>query len=229
VVADKLIMNPLELLQQNELFGELDFTFINNIAKNAHYHHATKGELLFIEGEPGDSFYLIADGRVRLFKSAGNDRETTIKTALPGEIIGEVILFESGVYPVSAQAVTDSKLLFLHRSEFMGFLEDSAFRNAFLAVLMRKQRYLAERIKVLSSLDVEERFLLYLSKLPAENDAIKITENKSVIAGEIGTIPETFSRMIKKMKQRSVLEWKGDLVKIDKNYMDSVLEEILIS
>lgn len=222
-------MNPIELLQQNELFGELDFTFINSIVKNAHYHHAARGELLFIEGEPGDSFYLIAEGRVRLFKSAGNDRETTIKTALPGEIIGEVVLFESGVYPVSAQAVTDSKLLYLHRSEFTGFLEDSAFRNAFLAVLMRKQRYLAERIKVLSSLDVEERFLLYLSKLPSENGSILITENKSAIAGEIGTIPETFSRMIRKMKQRSVLEWKGNLVKIDKKYMDSVLEEILIS
>ncbi|MDA3901095.1 MAG: Crp/Fnr family transcriptional regulator [Spirochaetes bacterium] len=222
-------MNPLELLQNNELFGELDFAWQNRIAKNAHYRHATKGELLFIEGEPGDSFYLIESGKIRLFKSAGNDRETTIRTAFSGELIAEVILFESDTYPVSAEVVEDSRLLFLHRSEFVVFLQEPAFRDAFCAGLMKKMRYLAERVKVLSSLDVEERFLLYLSKRLDDQGRYTALENKRDIASEIGTIPETFSRMIKKMKQRSVLQWVNNEISVDKDYLSAVLDEIVIS
>jgi len=120
--------------------------------------------LLFLEGQEGHSIYALAEGAVQLFKSTPGGRETVIKTIGPGEIFGEVILFERSAYPVSAVALRRSMLLRIPAVQVHCLLAGEAFRRDFMAMLMRKQRYLTERILFLTSHDVEERFFLFLEE-----------------------------------------------------------------
>src|SRR3989339_1109973 len=108
-----------------------------------------KNEAVFHEGEKGFAVHLCGEGSIRVFKIGQDGRESVIKIIEPGEIFGEVVLFENSIYPASAVALTPSLVYVMPRQDFHGLLENGAFRNDFLAMLMRKQRYLAEQIYTL--------------------------------------------------------------------------------
>jgi CRP/FNR family transcriptional regulator len=147
-----------------------------------------------------------------LYKSAEDGREIVIKLIQPGEIFAEVILFEEEYYPVSAVALSPCRLLRLPKVQIQCLLAKESFRHDFIAMLMRKQRYLAHRILELSAHDVEERFFGFLRDQYGEQKEYRITLSKKDIAAAIGTIPETFSRLLLKLKENGELTWKKDVV-----------------
>src|SRR3990172_2305824 len=70
-------------------------------------------ETLFREGEKGHSMFLMAQGTIQLFKTSAEGKEVVIKLVKPGEIFGEVVLFETDRYPVSACALTPAEVFLL--------------------------------------------------------------------------------------------------------------------
>ncbi|HDQ15282.1 MAG TPA: Crp/Fnr family transcriptional regulator, partial [Sediminispirochaeta sp.] len=154
------------------------------------------------------------DGAVKLYKTSPEGKEVTVRLIHRGEIFGEVVLFEDMHYPVNAAALQSSRILKISRAALLSILEEEGFRNDFIAALMRKQRYLTERILHLSAFDVEERFFSFLSDQYGQRDSYHITLSKQDIAAAIGTLPETFSRMISRLKKRGIIEWKGKELRI---------------
>ena len=122
-----------------------------------------KQTILFREGEPGEAMYLLVRGRISLTKLSLEGHETVIKVIKPGEVFAEVILFEQKQYPVTALALTDILVFKLLRRDLLGLLRQDDFRNDFIAMLLRKQRYLADRIQQLTSQDVEQRLRAFLT------------------------------------------------------------------
>ncbi|MFW6366867.1 MAG: Crp/Fnr family transcriptional regulator [Spirochaetota bacterium] len=172
-----------------------------------------KTRSFFFEGDTGENFYIVYAGSVELFKSTLDARDIIINSVEAGELFGEIVLFEGNSYPVSARAKRDTTLISVNRSCIISLLDDSAFRDELFAALFAKIRLLAERIIFLSSLDVEERFLMYLKKNYGQHASYTVTEPKKDIAREIGTVPETFSRMVKKLKKRGMV-WDGESLSV---------------
>lgn len=172
------------------------------------------GEVLFLEGAQGMAFYLVEDGTIRLSKSGMEGQEVTVRLVQPGEIFAEVILFENPTYPVNAVALTASTVMAIPREIFLTMLDEKGFRNRFIANIMRKQRYLAERIRYLTTFDVEQRFFLFINERYGRHSSYKIELPKKDISAAIGTIPETFSRLIQRLKQQGLLEWEGSDLKV---------------
>jgi CRP/FNR family transcriptional regulator len=166
--------------------------------------------LLFREGQGGDSLYILAEGIVQLFKSAEDGREVVLRTLQAGEIFGEVVLFESGLYPASAITLAPSVLLRLTRLQLDCLLAEGEFRADFIAMLMRKQRYLAERILYLTTRDVEDRFFDFLAEQYGRRESYDIPLAKKQVAAAIGTIPETFSRLLLRLKAEGIGSWEGE-------------------
>jgi CRP-like cAMP-binding protein len=75
------------------------------------------GELIFAEYEPGDSFYLIQSGRVKISKIVG-DLEKTIDILQPPEIFGEMAILEGAPRSATAQAIDTVKVLEFNRANF---------------------------------------------------------------------------------------------------------------
>jgi CRP-like cAMP-binding protein len=207
-------MNIEKLLKDSELFSGMSDEAAGKIAAMGSIVRVFQAKMIFLEGERGTSFYILIEGSVRLFKSAPDGREVTVKLAAPGEIFAEVILFEKDRYPVSATAVTDSVLFSLNRTSFNTLLDNAEFRAEFMAVLMKKQRYLAGRILYLTAYDVEERFFRFLDGHYGRKAAYDITLSKKDIASAIGTIPETFSRLIQRLTQLGTIRWEGSRLEV---------------
>lgn len=171
-----------------------------------------KKEILFLEGERGFSFYILAEGGIRLFKTAEDGNETVIKIIKPGEMFAEVILFEEEKYPVSAAALTESTVLMIPRHQFTCLLQSEEFRDEFIGGLMRKMRYLAEQMKMLTQLDVEDRFFRFLNEHFGPQTRIRTDLSKKDIASAIFTTPETLSRLLLRLKHEKRLIWQKNLI-----------------
>ena len=171
-----------------------------------------KHTTLFREAEPGEAMFLLARGRISLHKLSSEGREVVIKVIQPGEVFAEVILFEKKYYPVTAVSLTEILAFKLLRRDLKHLLREEDFRNDFIAMLLRKQRYLTDKIRQLTSQDVEQRLRAFLLEQYGEREEIQVEINKKQLAAAIGATPETLSRLLQDLNKRNRLTWKQGLI-----------------
>jgi CRP-like cAMP-binding protein len=213
-------MDVLNLLEQSEFFRTISLAGKRAIAAICVPRMLRKREMLFREGEKGHSMFLMAQGAVQLFKTSPEGKEVVIKLVRAGEIFGEVVLFEEDRFPVSACALTPSQVFLLPRKQFDCLLEDEGFRRDFVAMLLAKQRYLADQIFRLSAFDVEQRFFHFLRDQYGEREEYLIDVTKRDMAGAIDALPETLSRLLLKLRDDGTVLWDGEKLRVRKGFWD---------
>ncbi len=213
-------MDALSLILDGELFRGIAPGSARELASIAVPKRVEKRAVLFLEGQEGHSMYILAEGAVQLYKSAADGREIVIKTVRPGEIFAEVVLFEAARYPVSAVALSRSLLYLLPRYQVDCLLASESFRRDFIAMLMKKQRYLTRRILYLATHDVEERFVYFLEEQYGRLQEYRISLSKKDMASGIGTIPETFSRMVRRLTREGRIQWSGRILRVKEGFWD---------
>ena len=164
--------DPFEPIHNAKFFSDLSEAACKRLAGMSRRRTIEKRDMLFMEGTEGQAVYLLTTGSIQLVKTSADGHETVIKTVKEGELFAEVILFEKPRYPVTAIARTDAEVIELPRAGFLKLLDERDFRNDFIAMLMAKQRYLAERIQQLTSMDVEARFIEFLREHYGEKATI---------------------------------------------------------
>lgn len=207
-------MEVLDFLREASFFRGLSAGSQEALSRIAFLRPVKKREILFLEGDEGHSLYLLAEGSVQLYKTSAEGVEIVIKIIDPLEVFAEVILFEQSRFPVSAVTLTESLLLQFPKRHVHTLLEERDFRNDFIAMLLRKQRYLADRIYFFSALDVEERLLHFLKEQSQGETAFSIPYSKKEIATAIGTTPETLSRLLLKLETEKVLHWEKNRIQL---------------
>lgn len=218
-------MEVRDLFRQTDLFRGMSDEALSRIVSRGRPKRFGQGEILFAEGSRGSEFFLLMEGDVRLFKTSLDGQEVSLRIMRPGEVFAEVVLFENTAYPASAAALTPGRVFGIERSSFAGLLDEAGFRNEFIALLMKKQRYLAERILYLTSYDVEERFFHFLLERYGPSGLYTVDMAKKDIASAIGTIPETLSRLILRLRKLGVVQWEGRTLKVNKDYLEGFREE----
>lgn len=203
----------IHMVSSVPLFSGLAFEHRRALADVAQVRTLNKGDVLFQENQSGDTFFVVIRGRIRLYKTAADGREAVIKIAGPGESFAEVVLFETTRYPVTASALTDAMLLQIRRLDLHQMLDHREFRNDFIAMLMRKQRYLAERIRDITTQTPEQRLLHFLAAEFGPGPVMEIPIAKKHMAAALDITPETLSRIIRRLTRQRVLEWKGRRVR----------------
>ncbi|MBB6482097.1 Crp/Fnr family transcriptional regulator [Spirochaeta isovalerica] len=195
-------------LSRTELFSGLMKEHREEILREGTVAAAEKNEQIFREGESGSRVFLLLSGSVKLYRGTEEGRDIIVRILSGGELFGEVVLYLDDIYPVSAMALEDSNLFYLNKKSFYRLMENEDFRNDFIAVLMNKQRYLSGRIHYLSAYDVEDRFFRYLKENYGEKEVYLISLSKKDLASAIGTIPETLSRLLARLKKRGIANWE---------------------
>lgn len=212
-------------LQKSELFSGLSSMHREEIKETGTEMTLNKGKTLFWEGEPGQSFFILLEGSIKLFRASEDGREVIVRILTGGEIFGEVVLYVNEGYPVSSIALETSSLYSISTSAFHKLMEKESFRNEFISVIMRKQRYLSNRIHYLSAYDVEERFFKFLLENYGKQQIYSINLSKKDLASAIGTIPETFSRLIRRLKKRGIIRWEKKELELDEQFWDLYEQE----
>lgn len=219
-------MELRDILRQTELFRGMGDDALGRLMAKGRQKGFGQGATLFVEGTKGGEFFLLVEGEVRLFKTSPEGQEIVLRIIRPGQVFAEVVLFENPVYPASAVAMSPVKVFCMERSSFAELLDEREFRNEFIAMLMKKQRYLAERILYLTSLDVEERFFRFLIEHYGVMGAYTVDMAKKDLASAIGTIPETFSRLINRLRGLGVITWEGNTLTVRKDYLENFLDDV---
>jgi CRP/FNR family transcriptional regulator len=216
-------MSVIEHLRQSVLFSGLDDRSLMRLAASAKTRDLAPREYLFSEGDQGLHFYLLMAGCFRVFKTSLDGRETTIKLIHPGEFFAEAVLFARKNYPATAVATEKSRVLCLHRDTFLELLDEKAPRQAFIAGIFEKLRFLTDQIHFLTSHDVEDRFFMFLMKTYGKDYRYDISLSKKDIASAIGATPETFSRLILRLTTLGVIAWKKNTLLIREGFWENDL------
>ena len=207
-------MNLTAILGNVSMFRGLEESSLAALAREARSVDVRKGARLFADGEPGRALFLLLDGGIQLLKTSESGQDVVVKTVSPGELFGEVVLFERDRYPVTAVAVATSRLVRIPVESLHKLLEDGRFRSDFLRVMMGRLRYLAERILYLTAYDVETRLRLFLEQHYGQREEYRLTLSNKALAAAIGTTPETLSRLKERLVSSRALEWEGRVIRM---------------
>jgi len=175
------------------------------------------GEFVFWEGDTPEWFYLVAEGRVKVVKHSSSGKEFIIAFFGPGEMFGEVAVFEDKPYPASAQAIAETKVLGIKRGDFLSFLADRpqvALR--IINVLGGRLRDAQRRLKDLASERVEQRLAQTLLMLSSKL-GLTLPFTRQEIADMAGTTTETAIRVMSRLKQGNIIRSvRGKVIILDK-------------
>ncbi len=207
-------MDIRDLLDRSEFFQGAGARSKELLAGICVAKKVAKKKVLFTEGERGHALFLLAAGAVGLYKTASDGREIVIKVIQPGELFAEVILFEQDRYPVTAIAMTASRMFLVPRTPFLGLLDNREFRNDFIGMLMKKQRYLADRIRYLTTNDVEDRFFIFIREHFGSGELVVPGISKKDVAAAIGTTPETYSRLLTRLCSEGKISVAGNTIRL---------------
>ncbi len=197
------------LLRRAEFFAGLPDSGYRALSQVARVEDHAKREIVFHEGQSGACMYLVAEGKVQLYRTSPDGRDVTIRVIGANEVFAEVILFESSVYPVTAECIAGTRLVTLPRTEIHRLLGDADFRAGFIGHLMNKMRYLTGRIRELTLHDVETRFFAFLDEHYGDAAEVELDISKKDLAAAISTTPESLSRLINRLSHEGAIEWTG--------------------
>ena len=130
-----------EVIRRAPLFTALDDASAASLRASMDSVKISKGGILFKEGDEGEHVYVIVDGKLKLGTSSGDGRENLLSILGPGEMFGELSLFDPGPRTSTATAVTDAKLLSLGQEKLIPWLATNP--NVSLQLLAR----LAQRLR----------------------------------------------------------------------------------
>ncbi len=211
-----------EVIRKAPLFTALDDAASASLLANMVSVKISKGSVLFAEGDGGDQLYVIAEGKLKLGTSSGDGRENLLSILGPGEMFGELSLFDPGPRTSTATAVTDVKLLSLGQEKLLPWLaENPKVALQLLARLAQRLRRTNEAVGDLVFSDVPGRVAKALIDL-GERFGKKTEEGLFVhhdltqeeLAQLVGASRETVNKALADFAGRNWLKLDGRAVLI---------------
>lgn len=206
-------------LRNCQLFAGLPPSDLKIIADITVVKSLAKGDYLFREGEPSHGFYIVQKGAINVHRVNASGKEQVIQVFRAGESFAEAALATLAGYPADAQAVEASQVLLVQKAGFLAVLQrqpDLALRM--LGAMSMHLRALVGKLEDLTLKDVETRLANWLLKrCPAgasQAVQIELHTTKRMLAAELGTISETFSRTLAKFREQKLISVKGRVVTV---------------
>ena len=211
-------MQKKQIIETSILFGGLPSQQIEDLAGIAVEKTFQRGESIFFEGDKGIGFYMVGEGKVKIYKVSPAGKEHILHIFGEGEPFGEVPVFYGKPFPASAEALLKTQALFFPRDRFIHLIEaNPSIALSMLAVLSMRLRIFANQIESLSLKEVPARlahYLMYLSKEQGNNDVVELEISKGQLASLLGTIPETLSRIFAKMSEEGLIQVNGRTINL---------------
>jgi CRP/FNR family transcriptional regulator, dissimilatory nitrate respiration regulator len=203
-----------------QLFTGLPLADLENIAAVTAVKALGKGQYLFHEGDPALGFYIVQRGSVNVHRVNAAGKEQIIHVFRAGESFAEATLATDRGYPADARALEPSQILLVQKSGILALLRrqpELALRM--LGAMSGHLCALVGQLEDLALKDVETRLANWLVKRCPDPRAetplkIELAMTKRVLAAELGTVSETFSRTLAKFREQKLLAVKGRTVTV---------------
>lgn len=204
-------------LRRTRLFSPLTESEMRTLCARIGKRHFGRGEALFSEGDPCHGLFVVAIGRIRIFKLSPSGREQLLAVEGPGSSFAELPVFDGGVYPASASALEDTEVLFISRKDFQNYCrEHPEVALKVLAVVGSRLRRLVGIIEDLSFTTIRQRLISLLLRLAQgagtatkQGVRVELTTTHQDLAAELGTVRELVSRNLSRLQAEGLLEVDG--------------------
>ncbi len=220
-----------EILRVAPIFSRLTPADRRSVAEVAAIRSYAKGEAIFEQESPSDTFYAIATGRVKIFKMMPNGKDLILEVFGPGDPLGALAVYAERPFPASASALEDTTCIVIPRSAFFRLLEQNpSLVRGLLAGLTVRLVELTNRLAELSGGRIEPRVARLFLKLARdigrqEHDGIVIplALSRQELADMTGTTIETCIRIMSRWgKDGMVRTEKNGFVLLDRAGLENI-------
>jgi CRP/FNR family transcriptional regulator, cyclic AMP receptor protein len=206
-----------KILRKTPLFASLTAEEMEALAGRVSNRHFERGALLFSEGDSCTGLFLVASGKIRIFKLSAEGREQVLAVEGPGSSFAELPVFDGGSYPASASALEDAEVLVISRKDFQNFCrEHPDVALKVLAVVGSRLRRLVGIIEDLSFTTVRQRLIALILRLAQASGIpskagvrVELTKTHQDLAAELGTVRELVSRNLSRLQAEGFLDVDG--------------------
>jgi CRP-like cAMP-binding protein len=211
-----------EVLRRAGMFQGVDAEAVEALAGDFEISDAPKGTVLFHEGEPGDSLYIVLSGKVKLGRRSTDGRENLVAVMGPSDQFGELSLFDPGPRTASATALTDARVARLPKAALQKWVHDRPqIAMQLLRVVARRLRRTNTMLADLIFVDVPGRVAKQLLQLAqrfgsVDGGQLRVTHDltQEELAQLVGASRETVNKALADFASRGWLRLEGKSVVI---------------
>jgi CRP-like cAMP-binding protein len=195
-----------------ELFADLEPEARQRVIAAAVPRTYRKGQLLFVEGDPGESLIVLRRGAVAVFRTAPTGERAMLTVVRPPDVLGEVSLLDASTRSASAEAIEDCSALALSRAAFMELVHGNP---RILDAVMRSLGTLIRRLTEQNAdhvfLDLPGRVAKTLVRLAGDSQSAEVTIdlNQSQLAEMAGGSRQSVNQAIGSFASRGWLRTEG--------------------
>jgi CRP-like cAMP-binding protein len=227
-------MERLAVLKKSAFFNSFSDSTLAEINRLFIEERYEKDDYVFFEGDAPEWFFIVKEGKVKLVKHSGTGKDVILQIFIPGDMFGEISLFDRKPYSSSAQLMEPSTILKLSRKDFFLLLG----RHPFVAteMIMELGRQLKEAHTTIKSLAVdrvEQRLAHILLKLadklgtPEKNGILlNLSLTRQDLADMAGTTVETTIRVMSRFTKTKIIKpVNGKIFILDSKELKRITEE----
>ena len=202
--SGRLSAVDIDVVRKAPLFAALDDETARALMESMTSSHLERGDTLFREGDQGDRLYVIGEGKIKLGRTSVDGRENLLAVLGPGEMFGELSLFDPGPRTATATSIAEAQLIALSHEDLDSFLAGRpAVAANLLAALARRLRRTNETLADLVFTDVPGRVAKALLDLstrfgrPADDGILVAHElTQEELAQLVGASRETVNKAL---------------------------------
>lgn len=203
-----------QLLRGIYLFSGVPDSDLEVLTQMAVSKGFSRQAVIFWEGKEAQGFFILLTGYLKLVKTSPDGKEYILRLVGPGETFAEAAVFSDVPYPATAITLEDCRTLFFPKAPFLRHLASSpTLARNLLATLSRLNLHLTRQLEDLSLKEVSARLARYLLEKCQESHgrlekslSFELPTTKTHLAAYLGTISETLSRTLSRLKSEGLIE-----------------------
>ncbi|MHC9295411.1 Crp/Fnr family transcriptional regulator [Mycobacterium sp. LTG2003] len=212
-----------EVLARAGIFQGVSPSAVAALAQQLEPVSFPRGKVIFVEGEPGDTLFIITSGKVKIGRKSVDGRESLLTLMGPSDMFGELAIFDPGPRTSTVTALTDVHAVTMSRSVLRSWIADRPeIAEQLLRVLARRLRRTNDNLSDLIFTDVPGRVakqLLYLAQRfgSREGGSLRVDHEltQEEIAQLVGSSRETVNKALSDFAQRGWIRVQGKSILID--------------
>lgn len=198
----------MECLKQSYLFSAVSKKGLNFVAKYVKENSYKKGEIIFNEGDKGDSLHIITSGVVKIIKYSKEGKTKTLAILKEKDSFGEMALLTKESRSATVEALEKVETLCITRSNFEELIAKEPSISLQIIKTLSERLAKADRdIKILALGDAKSRLACVIDDFRNELDTVRFTHQE--LADLAGLTRETTTRTLNGMVKEGIVETKS--------------------
>lgn len=209
--------------REKGIFCDLEQSALAGVSGNKVMNTYKRGQTIFFQGNPPFGLYCIAQGKIKVSKLGSDGKESIIRIAGPGDVLGHRSLFSKENYSATATVMEDAHICFLDKNYiFTALKTEPSMALNLIQKLSRDMGAAESRNASMSQKSARERlaelFLTFRKSYGVEEKdgriRLDIKLSRDEIASIVGTAHETIIRLVSEFKEEGLLEQDGKIIYI---------------